>query len=36
MHDDENWGATAEYIENKMDWSHTHDDIQYNINNYQE
>ena len=36
MNDDENWEATSEYLGHKMDWSHTHDDIQYHINNYQE
>jgi hypothetical protein len=33
MQDDEEWAAATDFIDNKMDWSATHEDIQFHINN---
>ena len=30
--DDEEWQYDAEFIEQKMDWSSTHEDLQYMLN----
>lgn len=33
--DDDSWGAEAEYIEDQMDWSASHDDMQNLLDNYE-
>jgi hypothetical protein len=30
--DDEEWQGDAEFIEQKMDWASTHEDLQYMLN----
>ena len=31
--DDEEWAALAEYLEDQMDWSHTHEDLLFHKDN---
>lgn len=32
--DDDKWAEVCDFVDDKMDWSNTHDDLAYLINDY--